>query len=130
MSDCCSAAVIHDGFPGAEDPLSTRRIWEEAKAEKKRLNCNTCTRSVGFRLAHMARVAQLVEREQRTSSKFDALGAAQQAQSRRITDLIKQMVHVCFLFGRLPHACAHLLATLGICSVVLPIAQRRPSPGK
>ena len=43
---------------------------------------------------HMVRVAQLVEREQRAFSKFDAMGAAQQAQSRRISDLIKQMVHV------------------------------------
>ena len=50
MSDCCSAAVIHNGFLGAEDPLSTRRVWEEAQAEKKRLNCNTCTFSVGFLL--------------------------------------------------------------------------------
>ena len=37
-------------FLGAEDPLSTRRVWEEAQAEKKRLNCNTCTFSVGFLL--------------------------------------------------------------------------------
>jgi hypothetical protein len=94
VSDCCSVAVIYNGLLGAEDPLSTRRVWEEAQAEKKRLNCNNCTRSVGCRLPHMARVAQLVEREQRAFSKFDAMGAAQQAQSRRISDLIKQMVHV------------------------------------
>ena len=62
MSDCCSAAVIHNGFLGGEDPLSTRRVWEEAQAEKKRWNCNTCTFSVGFCLVHMVRVAQLVER--------------------------------------------------------------------
>ena len=30
--------------------MSTRRVWEEAQAEKKRLNCNTCTFSVGFLL--------------------------------------------------------------------------------
>ena len=94
MSVCCSEALIYDGSLGAEDPLSTRRVWEEAQAEKKRLNYNTCTHSVGFRLVDIARVAQLVEREQRTASKFDALGAAQQAQSRRITDLIKQMVRM------------------------------------
>merc|ERR1719183_1468106 len=46
---------------GSEDPLDTRRAWEEAKAEKKR-------------------TAQLVEREQRTISKFDAAAAAQHAQ--------------------------------------------------
>ena len=30
--------------------MSTRRVWEEAQAEKKRLNCNTCTFSVWFSL--------------------------------------------------------------------------------
>ena len=106
------------GFPGAEDPLSTRRAWEDTQAEKKRLVPGTWARSVGFCLVHMTRVAQMVEREQRTSSKFDALRAAQQAQSRRIADLKKQMVRVQFLISRLLYACAHLLATLAICSVV------------
>ena len=110
--------MTHLSFPGAEDPLSTRRAWEDTQAEKKRLVPGTWASSVGFCSAHMTRVAQMVEREQRTSSKFDALRAAQQAQSRRIADLKKQMVRVQFLISRLLYACAHLLATLGICSVV------------
>ena len=118
MCDCCAIAIICCSFPGAEDPLSTRRAWEDTQAEKKRLVPGTWARSVGFCSAHMTRVAQMVEREQRTSSKFDALRAAQQAQSRRIADLKKQMVRVQFLISRLLYACAHLLATLGICSVV------------
>ena len=38
------------------------------------------------------RAAQLVEREQRTLSKFDASVAAQQAQIARLTDLQSQLV--------------------------------------
>ena len=128
MCDCRAIEIICCSFPGAEDPLSTRRAWEDTQAEKKRLDSNTWASSVGFCLAHMTRVAQLVEREQRTSSKFDALHAAQQAQSRRIADLKKQMVRVQFLISRLPYACAHLLVTLGICSVVF--VAHRATPAK
>lgn len=57
---------------GSEDPLDTRRSWEEAKAEQKR-------------------AAQLAERGRRATFKLDAAIAAQQAQITRIADLKKEM---------------------------------------
>merc|ERR1712232_1214569 len=57
---------------GSADPLATRREWEDAKAEKKR-------------------VALLVEKSQRAASKLDATMAAQQVQVARIADLSSQL---------------------------------------
>lgn len=57
---------------GGDDPVQSRRGWEEAKAETKR-------------------VAQMVEREQRTTAKIEATLAAQQAQKMRLQDLSKQL---------------------------------------
>ena len=71
---------------GSEDPLDTRRSWEEAKAEQKRwaMQCSLIF-DIGLACRPWAckfRAAQLAERGRRATFKLDAAFAAQQAQVR------------------------------------------------
>jgi hypothetical protein len=79
---------------GLDDPLSTRRAWEEAKAERKRLRNALGLRLVRHHLttAPFRSSAQLVEREQRAFLKSEASAAAQHAQISRFTDLQNKLV--------------------------------------